>query len=101
MKVDNVIDLALLMHLIELAFAFAFAKAGKSIPARMAMMAMTTRSSIRVKPRRIRDGWSPSVMATSGFSNIGLRNPHRVKGGVADRLQHLRFGGMPDELGEA
>jgi hypothetical protein len=40
-------------------------------------------------------------MAKSGVSNIGLRNPHRVKGGVADRLQHLRFGGMPDELGEA
>src|SRR5262245_16219467 len=34
----------------EWAFAFAFAKAGSSIAARIAMMAMTTSSSIRVKP---------------------------------------------------
>ena len=32
------------------AFALAFASAGKSIPARMAMIAITTKSSIRVKP---------------------------------------------------
>jgi hypothetical protein len=31
-------------------FAFALARAGRSIPARMAMMAMTTSSSMRVKP---------------------------------------------------
>ena len=30
--------------------AFALAKAGKSIPARIAMMAITTSSSIKVKP---------------------------------------------------
>jgi len=32
------------------AFAFAFAKAGKSIAAKMAIMAMTTNSSIKVNP---------------------------------------------------
>ena len=31
-------------------FALAFAKAGKSMPAKIAMMAMTTSSSINVKP---------------------------------------------------
>jgi hypothetical protein len=38
------------MHFTPLALAFAFERAGKSIPAKMAMMAMTTRSSIRVNP---------------------------------------------------
>src|SRR5437879_6230334 len=36
----------------RLALALALAKAGRSIAARMAMMAMTTRSSMRVKARR-------------------------------------------------
>src|SRR3954464_9860066 len=39
------------MHLIPCAFVFAFARAGKSIPARIAMIAITTSSSIKVKPR--------------------------------------------------
>src|SRR5206468_4897821 len=34
---------------VRLAFSFALAKAGNNNPARIAMMAMTTRSSIRVK----------------------------------------------------
>ena len=38
----------LLLHLIVIAFDFARARAGSSSPARIAMMAMTTRSSIRV-----------------------------------------------------
>src|SRR5215831_5139857 len=33
------------------AFSFAFVRAGKSMAARMAIMAMTTSSSIKVKPR--------------------------------------------------
>ena len=37
----------------RLAFAFAFDSAGKSIAARMAMMAMTTRSSIKVNAQRV------------------------------------------------
>src|SRR6266480_6745960 len=40
------------MHLIWLAWPLARAKAGKRRPARMAMIAMTTNSSMRVKPTR-------------------------------------------------
>src|ERR1700722_11268149 len=39
----------LLMHLVRMARSLALARAGRSMAARMAMMAMTTRSSIRVK----------------------------------------------------
>src|ERR1043166_439529 len=41
--------LSLLMHEIRAAFSFAPAKAGKSSAARMAIMAITTSSSIKVK----------------------------------------------------
>src|ERR1035441_7025927 len=44
------------MHLMALAFSFARASAGNSRLARMAMMAITTSSSIRVNPWR-RFGW--------------------------------------------
>jgi len=40
----------LLMQAMELALDLALLKAGRSMPARMAMIAMTTRSSIRVNP---------------------------------------------------
>src|SRR5258708_37030339 len=40
----------LLMQFVRLARSFAFAKAGKSIAARIAIMAMTTSNSISVKP---------------------------------------------------
>src|SRR5436305_7818946 len=43
------ICLLLLMHLAALALSFALARAGSNIAARMAIMAMTTSSSIRVK----------------------------------------------------
>src|SRR5882724_2986316 len=39
----------LLTQAVRLAFSFALAKAGNNNPARIAMMAMTTRSSIKVK----------------------------------------------------
>jgi len=38
------------MHDMPCALVLAFERAGKSMPARMAMMAMTTSSSIKVKP---------------------------------------------------
>src|ERR1035438_7168184 len=44
----------LLVHLMRWALALALASAGKSIAAKMAMMAMTTNNSIRVKARFIR-----------------------------------------------
>src|SRR5664279_3771686 len=50
MKPLSVICLRLLMQLISCAFRFADASAGSSSAARMAMMAMTTSSSIRVNP---------------------------------------------------
>jgi hypothetical protein len=39
----------LLMHLMDFAFSLAWLRAGRSIEARIAMIAITTRSSIRVK----------------------------------------------------
>src|SRR5438105_15955901 len=41
----------LLRHEMRLPLALAAERAGRSIPARMAIIAMTTRSSMRVKPR--------------------------------------------------
>jgi hypothetical protein len=41
----------LLTHLILMPLVFAFANVGKSMPARIAMIAITTRSSINVNPR--------------------------------------------------
>ena len=41
----------LLVHLATLACSLALANAGKSNPAKIAMMAMTTSNSIRVNPR--------------------------------------------------
>src|SRR6188474_3223422 len=42
------------MQAIPVAFCLALASAGKSIPARMAMIAMTTSNSIKVKAERLR-----------------------------------------------
>src|SRR4029078_3373605 len=57
------------------AFAFAFASAGKSIPARMAIMAMTTRSSMSVKARRRRLVGSKAELGVgmmgAGFIKVG------------------------------
>src|ERR1051325_1025273 len=48
----------LLMHLIPRAFSFPLASDGKSIPARIAMMAMTTSNSMSVKARaRVLPAW--------------------------------------------
>jgi hypothetical protein len=40
------------MQVMPFVFDLAFERAGKSIPARIAMIAMTTNSSIKVKPER-------------------------------------------------
>src|SRR2546426_2217173 len=53
----------LFTHAMDCAFDLAFDSAGKSSPARMAMMAMTTRSSIKVKP------WS-NLLPVWGFAFI-------------------------------
>jgi hypothetical protein len=54
---------------VALAFDFALASAGRSIPARIAMIAMTTRSSISVKPVRgvgLLRVWSVVFMTKDG-----------------------------------
>ena len=47
---DSIICLPLFMQKIPWALVLDLAKAGRSIPARMAMIAITTSSSISVKP---------------------------------------------------
>jgi hypothetical protein len=51
MRQPNMSCLVLFMHLIPWARVLAFPNAGSSIAARMAMMAMTTSSSIKVKAK--------------------------------------------------
>ena len=61
------------MQLVRLACSLALARAGNSIAARIAMMAMTTSSSIKVKPRRRRKGLE------AGFrSPANPENPERM-----------------------
>src|SRR5690242_3750863 len=55
----------LLAQLIRLARSLALARAGNSIAANIAMMAMTTKSSIRVKPRT-------EVFANAGMPDTGV-----------------------------
>src|SRR5687768_11711663 len=52
MPTANPICLRLDKHLVDTARALALAKAGSNMPARIAMMAITTSSSIRVNPAR-------------------------------------------------
>src|SRR5438552_2260883 len=54
------------MHWIPWALTFALARAGSSKPARMAIMAMTTRSSMSVKPCAV-DGRA----GTNGLMQLG------------------------------
>src|SRR5437899_6318462 len=56
----------LLRHWICLAFDFARASAGRSRPARIAMMAMTTSSSMRVKAVVRPDGWRKAFFIVRG-----------------------------------
>src|SRR5258708_10142924 len=64
----NIICLVLFMHMMPCAFVFALANVGRSIPARIAMIAITTRSSIRVNPER-----SVRADGLAGEIFIGLR----------------------------
>src|SRR4051812_1952693 len=50
----RLICFSLFRHWIRLAFSLARARAGKSMEARIAMMAITTRSSMRVKAERFK-----------------------------------------------
>src|ERR1039457_1626866 len=77
MAVATPICLWLLRQLMALAFSLALLKAGKSIAARMAMMAITTNSSIRVKPagpvaRRMGVAFLYSVLIIATHILLGL-----------------------------
>src|SRR5580698_4485957 len=61
------ISLRLFEHWDRLARSLALAKAGSSMAARMAMMAMTTRSSIKVKP-----GWRAGLLVPGQWLEVGI-----------------------------
>src|SRR5687768_274491 len=58
------------MHEMPCAFAFALPSAGNNIPAKIAMMAITTRSSINVKARQPVGVLSLVLILTSGCSHF-------------------------------
>lgn len=63
------------MQLIRFAFSFALAKAGKSNPARIAMIAITTSNSINVKAReraRKNFGLKAEVSLKKGIGRAGF-----------------------------
>src|SRR3954468_6036446 len=62
-----IIWLPLFMHEMPWAFVFAFASAGRRMPARIAIIAITTRSSMSVKPE-----WREWRMGTFIISVFGL-----------------------------
>ena len=58
----------LFRHAVPWAAAFALESAGMSMPAKMAMMAMTTSSSMSVNARRVADeGWKLALERWSNF----------------------------------
>src|ERR1022692_1666742 len=88
------ICLRLFMQLARLAFSLAVASAGNSIAARMAMMAMTTRSSIKVKPAEHALVFSicpfiPNVFVAARFqsANRDDNQTQRLTGASNQRMQ--------------
>jgi hypothetical protein len=55
------------VHWVRKAFSFAFASAGNSIAAKIAIMAITTSNSIKVNARALKKGRDPSL-TPRGFS---------------------------------
>ena len=90
-------------HWVADAFCFALLKAGNSIPARIAMIAMTTRSSMRVKPVRRREyelgrifdaeylpRTIPTVKARIHFEAAGRSSPRPSERGPPGRFARER-----------
>ncbi len=78
MWVPNMNCLKLLLHAVESAAAFARLSAGNSIAARIAMMAITTRSSINVKApvdSRFCQRAFARLPASFLFMAVGYSNP--------------------------
>src|SRR5262245_39850060 len=74
------ICLMLLVHFIRFAASRIFCTAGRSRPIRMAMMAMTTSSSIRVNPRRERERIAPSFPRVRGGRTPDGKKPRLAAG---------------------
>ena len=78
----------LAMQLIWPAFCFALLRVGSSIAAKIAIMAITTRSSIRVKPERatamgdaaVKDAFAPVAKCAHPFVTLALTRPTAVDG---------------------
>src|SRR5262249_17406910 len=64
--------LRLLIQTVFCALLFALDKAGRRRLARMATMAITTRSSIKVKPARVRDGHNADQAALAPLDILAL-----------------------------
>src|SRR5206468_703527 len=62
----------LLRHCVIFAFCFALERAGNSMPARMAMIAITTRSSMSVKP------FPPIRCLIRAFILVGLNRLYKT-----------------------
>jgi hypothetical protein len=67
---------SLLTDLALLAFSLALASAGKSMPAKIPMMAITTRSSMSVKARLVLRNQLTIIFRISMISFGPLRTPH-------------------------
>src|SRR5438445_2377328 len=100
MVAPRAICLRLDRHIVWRAFSLAWAKTGKRMAARMAMIAMTTSSSIRVKPRWGRreenarfivgpSVWGAPVAARAG----GVGGPRLLNPMIAAQL--TRVNGYP------
>src|SRR5437773_605962 len=81
------------MHLIWWAFVLARLRAGNNIPARMAIMAMTTSNSINVKARqqrvmflKFRCSWQESILLEG--LQINFRNGGALKRAVPPHPTH-------------
>src|ERR1039457_3086163 len=72
MKVATSTCLMLLIHLTRRALSLALDSAGKSIAARMAMMAITTSNSMRVKPLELLAVGRPSPLRASFVLEVCL-----------------------------
>src|SRR5436190_10739448 len=69
----------LLLQAMPLALSFARARAGSSMAARMAMMAMTTKSSIRVNPS-LGHGLLSPTLSSRGGEGEKTRAPRELAG---------------------
>jgi hypothetical protein len=95
----------LLMHFMVIALALAWERAGRSIAARMAIIAMTTSNSIKVKPAPLANlnlEAASSVNATweraAGFGIAGFCTSPAILGSARLFVKGLRAGDLELEL---